>query len=264
MKAVVKSLLLMGFSVVLFGCTEEKGQLEIHANGEDFVREGFQSKDGWNVSFEKLFVTLNNIKAYQTNPPYDASNGEQPKGDYVSIAQPKTVDLALGDASAAPIVVETLKANTGQYNAIGWEMIQGDNGYTLQLIGSAQKAGQTIAFDIKIDETYDYVCGEFVGDQRNGFVNANDTGNIEMTFHFDHLFGDAGSDANEPLNVGALGFEPLALLAVDGKLDVTQSQLKSQLSAKDYATLLDTLATLGHVGEGHCFEAKNGYTKHDG
>lgn len=264
MKAVVKSLLLIGFSVVLFGCGEDKGKLEIHANGEDFVREGFQSKDGWNVSFDKLLVTLNNIKAYQTNPPYDASNGEQPKGHYVSIAKPKTVDLALGDASASPIVVETLEANTGQYNAIGWEMIQGDNGYTLQLIGSAQKADRTIAFDIKIDETYHYVCGEFVGDQRNGFVHANDTGNIEMTFHFDHLFGDAGSDENEPLNVGALGFEPLALLAVDDMLDVTQRQLKSQLSAKDYATLLDTLATLGHVGEGHCFEAKNGYTKHDG
>lgn len=247
----------------LSACTEEKGALEIKANGEDFVRQGFVSKDGWNISFDNLYVTLNNINAYKTDNIFDESSGKMPVGESVAIKSSKTLDLAAGDATAEPILVEKLVATSGQYNAISWEMINGDNGYTLQLIGKAVNQEAEIPFDIKIKETYRYACGEYVGDERKGFVKPNETGEVEMTFHFDHVFGDAGSDASEPLNIGALGFNPLAALAKDGKLDITQAQLKSQLSDKNYATLMDTLATLGHVGEGHCYEAKNGHTSHE-
>ncbi|NEP34304.1 MAG: DUF4382 domain-containing protein, partial [Moorea sp. SIO3B2] len=59
--------------------------------------------------------------------------------------------------------------------------------------------------------------------------------------------------ANDPLNTGAIGFEPLAALAKDGKLEVTMAQLQSALPARTYQQLTQyILPNLGHVGEGHC------------
>ena len=52
------------------------GTLEFRANGEDFVRQGFVSKDGWSIEFDSIYVCLDNIKAYQTDPVYDAEDGE--------------------------------------------------------------------------------------------------------------------------------------------------------------------------------------------
>ncbi|MEL6321457.1 MAG: DUF4382 domain-containing protein, partial [Cyanobacteria bacterium J06626_14] len=74
------------------------------------------------------------------------------------------------------------------------------------------------------------------------------------TFHFDHIFGDGDAPAEDPINTGALGFEPLAALASDGQLDVNTAMLEQQLSAEAYSVLEETVAGLGHVGEGHCAE----------
>lgn len=254
--------LAMGSFFLLAACGGGSGQLEIRANGEDFVRQGFVSKDGWSINFDQVLVNLQAITAYQTDPPFEAATGEMPEGENVTIAGPMMVDLAAGDADAAPILLETVEASTGQYNAVSWEMVNGDAGFTLHLIGTAEKDGTTIPFDIQINEVYQYVCGEFVGDERKGFVEQDAAGDVELTFHFDHVFGDADTDLSEALNVGALGFDPLAALATDGSLTVTQADLAVGLSNEAFATLMDTLGTLGHVGEGHCFEAENGYTGH--
>ncbi len=256
-------LFFLGSVLFLTACASENGQLEIRANGEDFVRQGFVSKDGWSINFDQVLVNLQAVTAYQTDPPFDASTGNTPEGENVTVEGLKLVDLAAGDAEADPILLETVEATAGQYNAISWEMVNGNDGFTLHLVGTAEKDGTTIPFDIQIDETYQYVCGEFVGDERKGFVDPESTGDVEMTFHFDHVFGDADTDMSEPLNVGALGFDPLATLANNGTLTVTQADLEAGLSDEDFATLMDTLGTLGHVGEGHCFEAENGFTGHD-
>lgn len=242
--------------ILLIGCSAEKGTLEFHANGEDFVRQGFTSVDGWSIQFEHVYVTLSDVTAYQTDPPFNPQSGAAPEGTSVGLADMMTIDLAEGDENADPIVVGSVEADTGQYNAISWNM----RNDSVQMIGSAEKDGQTVDFDLTFNEAYSYACGEFIGDERKGFVDANSTGDVEMTFHFDHVFGDAETDLDEALNRGALGFDPLAAIATDGTLEMTQSELSEQLSAEDYDTLLDTLATLGHVGEGHCFEATGGYT----
>ena len=78
------------------------------------------------------------------------------------------------------------------------------------------------------------------------------TADLEMTFHFDHIFGDADTPADDELNVGAPGFEPFAELAEGGKLDVDMAALKEKISAEDFGKLEAMLPTLGHVGEGHC------------
>ena len=244
-------------------CSPETGQLDVYANGEDFVRDGFLSKDGWQISFDDLQLNLENVTVYQTDPPFNAASGDDPSGSSTVVADAFVASLVQADGSPRTLVAQ-VDVPVGHYNAIGWRMINGTDGVTVRMVGSAEKQTTRIQFDIEISETYRYVCGEYVGDSRKGFVTADSPADVEMTFHVDHVFGDGTADPEESLNVGALGFDPLAALATDSTLSVTQADLEAGLSSADYATLLDTLATLGHVGEGHCFEAQNGYTDKSG
>lgn len=243
----------------------ETGTLRFLANGEDFVRQGFTSKDGWAITFDHLYITLTDLTAYQTDPPYDATNGEEPEGvAQVADTGVFTVDLAEGDENADPIVVDTVVAPAGQYNALSWRIVpapEGDaQGYTLLLDGTAEKEGETIDFTLRIDTEYAYTCGEYVGDERKGILEAGGEANLEATFHFDHIFGDGEAAPDDSLNVGALGFDPLAAAATDGTLDASLADLESAMPAEAFSQLQSTLETLGHVGEGHCYEASGGYT----
>ncbi|HSH05703.1 MAG TPA: DUF4382 domain-containing protein [Anaerolineae bacterium] len=259
----LRLLLLLGILGLTACASPQNGTLELLANGEDFARQPFTSKDGWTIDFEHVYLTLTAVTAYQTNPPFDAASGQMPTGTPLPHPDSPTVDLANPTRDDGTLLVGTIDAPTGHYNAISWEMAPLNNNPTIHLLGTATKDDQTIRFDIQVDQTYQYACGEYVGDSRKGFVDPDTTDNLEMTFHFDHVFGDADSDLSEPLNTGALGFDPLATLATDNELIATLTDLEANLTADQYATLLDTLATLGHVGEGHCYEFTNGYTAHE-
>jgi len=248
----------LGFLAIgtLWGCatpdnkTVPNGTLQIRANGEDFVRQGFLSKDGWNISFNHLYVTLADVTATQSNPEVDAS---------VVLNTVKTVDLAAGDANADPILVHKFTdAPAGRYNALSWKMVKATSGpakgYVLVMEGTAIKGSQVIEFAIAIDREYALSCGEFVGEQRKGILSPGGTAEVEATFHFDHIFGDGDVPPDEEINTGALGFAPLAALANNGKLEVYLATLKQSLSPQDYQKLQKTLVSLGHVGEGHCQE----------
>lgn len=240
--------------------TGETGTLEIRANGEDFVRQGFVSKDGWEISFEHLYVNVVEPTAYQTDPPFDpdAEGSELQAKAEAGLDKAVTVDLAEGGEDAEPILVGEVAAPAGQYNALSWKMQPADEGpaagSTLMLVGTAQKEGETINFNLMLDPEYAYTCGEFVGDTRKGILDAGETAEVEATFHFDHIFGDGEAPADDPINTGALGFEPLATLAENGQLEADMATLKEQLSPEDYSLLEETVAGLGHVGEGHCAE----------
>lgn len=241
--------------------TTEQGELEIRANGEDFVRQGFVTKDGWQVSFDHLYVNLADVTAYQTEPAYDpdASGDLQAKAE-VSLDQPVTVDLAEGDETADPVLAGQLEAPTGQYNALAWKMVPASDGpaagYSIVMIGTATKEGETIDFNIKVGQEYAYTCGAFVGDERKGILEQGGMADLEATFHFDHVFGDGEAPADDPINTGAVGFEPFAALAENNQLDTDLATLQTQLPAEDYETLTKALIGLGHVGEGHCKEAQ--------
>ncbi|MEA1959414.1 MAG: DUF4382 domain-containing protein [Chloroflexota bacterium] len=240
------------------GGAEATGTLQFHANGEDFVREGFVSKDGWSIAFDHVYINLEGITAYQTDPPYDPhSTGTIDSDIEVGLDGSHTIDLAAGDADADPILVGTAdNVETGHYNAISWEMTKAASGsaagYSLVMIGTAEKDGQAIDFTVSIEEEYGYSCGEYVGDERKGIVEDGGTADVEMTFHFDHIFGDAAVALDDELNTGAPGFDPFAAIAEEGVIDDDMSSLQTKLAADDYQILADTLFTLGHVGEGHC------------
>lgn len=236
-----------------------EGTLQLRANGEDFVRKGFVSKDGWQISFDHVYVNLAEVKAYQTDPPYDAhKGGEIQAQEIVDIVSIKTVDLAAGDENAEPIIVAEVPAKSGRYNALSWKMTPGtsepNQGYPLVLIGKASKGGETINFNLKINQDLAFKCGEFVGEERKGILSPGGKADLEATFHFDHLFGDGESPPDDEINTGALGFSPLANIAANNQIEADLTSLKAKLNSADYEKIKGILPSLGHVGEGHCHE----------
>jgi hypothetical protein len=229
-------------SVALSGCGGAKtGTLQIYANGEDFVRQGFVSKDGWSISFDHVYITLSDITAYQTDPPYDPHDGGGISGKVtVGLDKAYTIDLAEGGEDAEPILVgQITDAETGHYNAISWNMAKAESGvaagYSLVMIGTAEKDGQVVDFTININSECSYDCGEYVGDERKGILKEDGTADLEMTFHFDHIFGDADTPLDDELNQTALGFAYFIDYADGTIVEIDMGEIH-----------------LGHVGEGHC------------
>ncbi|RYD06120.1 hypothetical protein N752_06210 [Desulforamulus aquiferis] len=82
-------------------------------------------------------------------------------------------------------------------------------GYSLVIVGQAVKDDKTIDFVLKDETEYKYTGGDYVGDERKGVLQEGGTADIEMTFHFDHIFGDMETPADDELNTGALALSPL-------------------------------------------------------
>lgn len=225
------------------------------ANGEDFIRQGFVSKDGWQLNFNHAFVTLDQVTAYQTDPPFDAEGKDSlmAKKSVVLLNQARTIDLAEGDENAPPITVGEAIAPLGIYNALSWKLVKDpQTNASIILDGRAVKDKKTVNFVLNLAMPLEYECGEFVGEERKGILEAGKKAQLETTFHFDHLFGDGKVSPNEEINLGAIGFEPLARLANNGELKIDLATLESKLSPDDYKKLKQNLESLGHVGEGHC------------
>jgi len=232
------------------------GTLVFTANGEEFIREGFLSKDGWELSFNHAYVTMSNITAYQSNPPYDTEQGWEISYDVkVELEGFHTADLTDPDSDPAKLA-QIGQVPSGHYNAISWTMtraVEGPaEGYSLLLVGKAEKDGQVIYFTLGIEQEVDYLGGDYVGDERKGIVAPGSSADLEMTFHFDHLFGDGEEDFDDEINLEAFGFDPLAALAVNGEVNADLASLEKLLSPQDYELLLSIFTHLAHVGEGHC------------
>ena len=236
----------------------ETGELSFAANGEDFVRSGFVSSDGWHITFNHVYVTLSDITAFQTNPPYDPHTGDAITSDVIAgLDGTFTIDLAEGDESASPITVGTVTGiATGHYNALSWNLVPATEGpsagYSIYIDARASKDSLSYEVFLGIEERYSYSAGEYVGDCRKGFVIADEPGDLEMTFHFDHIFGDFDQPADSDLNMMALGFEPFAELMEEGTVYGDLSSLFESFSEENTNKLLEALPTLGHTGEGHC------------
>ncbi len=236
---------------------EKTGNLALVANGEDFIRQGFTTKDGWRIDFNHAYVTLNNVTAYQTDPPFHPESKEELQATRSIVLfenEPKTIDLALGDENAPSISVMEISAPIGSYNAINWSIVNSpETNAGVILDGIASKEGKTINFVLQLPLELTYLCGEYIGDERKGILEADQSTELEMTFHFDHLFGDSETASDDDLNLKALGFEPLAEVAQqDGSSELNIDRLKNELSEDNYNKLTDNLKSLGHVGEGHC------------
>jgi hypothetical protein len=240
--------------------TNDSSTLALVANGEDFVREGFIAKDGWDISFNHVYVNLANVTAYETDPPFNAETDKEIKAkkQVTLLDTAKTLDLAEGDENAPPILVNKINAEPGFYNALSWSLVRGNEGVTgnhsIILEGVAQKDGKTVNFLVSLNPELSYQCDEFIGETRKGILTEKSTAELEITMHFDHIFGDQQLSLDDELNLGALGFEPLAKLAQNDSLKVTVEELSQKLTADEYQRLTTAINSLGHVGEGHCHE----------
>ena len=242
--------------------SQSEGTLNLVANGEDFVRQGFVTKDGWEMSFDRLDVNLAEVTAYQMDGAFEPTETDTPDSlnyqERVSLVDtPQVIDLAEGEADAAPILVTNAEVSPGFYNAVAWQIDTAEDnsplaGKTMVMQGTATKDDRVVNFDISLNRPIEYLCGEYVGDDRKGMVQGGETGEVETTFHFDHIFGDGEASADDALNVDALGFEPLAQLASNDSLTIDDATLSQQLSPEDQDKLTKAVIGLGHVGEGHC------------
>ncbi len=240
--------------------------LALEVNGEEIPQTGFTSADGWELSFEHIYVNFTEIQAHQTDPPYDYAS-LSPITEAIATVDFGTqmVDLITGNADNPIVpVVQIPDVEPGHYNAISWKMgplSEGPAaGYSMVIVGQASRDGETIDFVLRVTEEFAFYCGDFVGDERKGIVEPGDASTVEATFHFDHLFGEGSLGPQDPLNVGAFGFDPLAALAVDGRIETDTAALATALAPDDLDRLRKALSSLGHAGEGHCFEAISGNT----
>lgn len=218
-----------------------QGILAIHANGESLATQGFvapeSTRDGWELSFDHIFVTLGDITALQTDPPYQAAAGDVPVAEtrVGFAAQPVTVDLARPDATGRVFVVSA-PAPAGHYNAVTWSVVPAPDGEwagrSMVLIGTATKDGEAQPFTLTSTARQTYTCGEYIGDRRKGILAPQGQADLELTFHLDHIFGRLDKGPDDPMNISAPGF---AALVADGA------------GVMDLAGL-----HIGHVGEGHC------------
>jgi hypothetical protein len=247
-KVIFFTLISVSVSVlILSSCTKTPqgtGTIIFTANGEDFVREGFVSRDGWAISFDKVYVNIVDPTAYNSKD-----------GLKSILKNAYFVDLAAGDAKAEPIVVgQNEKVLHGNYQSLKFSIKKAASGEykdsSIIMIGTAKKAGKSVNFTIRLDEELDFDGKEgFVGDEVKGVLAENGKTSVEMTFHFDHIFGDKEAGAGDHINTGSVGFDFFNAHAKDGKVDVTQVMLKNSPA---YGTLIKAISTLGHLGEGHC------------
>ncbi|TVQ84760.1 MAG: hypothetical protein EA400_17070 [Chromatiaceae bacterium] len=229
-------------AIFAFGtAVAQADSLALFASGEDLATEGFNApkltRDGWQLDFTRVIATFNRVTAWRTDPPFEA-DGPEISGAALVFGGPFTVDLVDADDEDR-VALATLPAEAGHYNALSWALVpaaQGDfEGFSLVFEGTARRDEQEVPFVLATRDAVAYACGEYVGDERKGFVLADQGADLEITLHLDHLFGRADKPADDAMNLSALGFDAFA---AGGMQEFSLAGLH-----------------VGHVGEGHCHDS---------
>jgi len=272
------------------------GTMVFNANGEGFVHEGFVSEDGWTISFDHVYVNLEGPTAYQVAVSAESASrhaghdhGDVPDGSaHSALTGQYFVDLKRQGA-AEPVfnIGSNDDVVIGNYNYLNFSMVNIDTattmpatnlnsgdtttpdayeGYCLILIGTAVKGSDTVTFTIKFDQAMKfYECGpqEDLDEDgtADGILSSESDASTQMTFHFDHIFGDFDEGDPEPsdpemMSFWGIGFGPFAEIGGyttgDHTFSITQEQMRTSMNSDIYFHLYSTLMTLGHLGEGHC------------
>jgi hypothetical protein len=221
----------------------DPGTLIVTANGEDFVRRGFTDRDGWGISFDHLYINLIDPTAYT------------PHGEEAVLAGSHWVDLAAGDADAMPVEIGRLESvRAANYQSLRFglgRLEEGDfQGSSIVMIGRAVKDGTTLPFTIRLDEEMVFDGREgYVGDELKGLLAPGGVSEVEMTFHFDHIFGDQAASEDDHVNANSVGFAFFLPFVANGRVDVSQAEITREPA---YERLVRAVWNLGHLGEGHC------------
>jgi hypothetical protein len=235
----------MLFTLLIISCSEKTGNLLFTANGEEFVVDGMISREGWEIQFENVLVNIISPEAY---------NPEKPELKAV-LEGSHLVDLKRGTSNRPVVSVGIVPdAETGNYQSLKFSIKQMDSGkyagYSIVLKGIAEKENVRIPFLIKLNEelTFDGREG-YVGDSIKGILHSGKTADVEMTLHFDHLFGNIKMGADDHVNSRSPGFEFFLPYIKENKIDVDQNQMTGN---RHFEKLIQGIESLGHLGEGHC------------
>ena len=60
----MKKLFVFSILILVVSCAGPSGTLKVIANGEDFIKEGFVDKTGWEINFTNCLMNLSGIKIY--------------------------------------------------------------------------------------------------------------------------------------------------------------------------------------------------------
>ncbi len=250
----------------------ETGTVVFEANGEDFVREGFVSEDGWRIDFSEVYVNVSSPAVYQVEAAersarHAGHGDDEPEADDGPEALNRAVlegDYFLNLKQETFEVGRNPKALPGTYAYLEFSVTRaasGSEGFqaryagdSIVLAGTAVKDGRTVDFTIAFDEIMKFAsCGPM-----DASLAADGEIRAEMTFHFDHIFGDFEEGPADPadthaINYVAIGFQPFADLAENGVLEIRQPDMISEGMPEDiYTQLMGAVKTLGHTGESHC------------
>ncbi len=259
------------------------GTLSFQANGESFARDGFTSKDGWDITFAHVYVCVSGPTAIQVvesaapapkllTPMHAGHSHIGVAGGlaHETLAGEYVVDLAQGTAATE---IGALLVGIGNYNRLSFGLKKATAdavavapmtdaelddvlGLCVVLVGTATDSTDTVAFTLKFGEELFYMSTAANGDV--GLVADGGAGAAEMTFHFDHIFGDDTLAVDDPLNLAAGGFQPFRDIAtdlgsgVDFEIAATFEQMKQLLPPAEMLWLYRAYLTLGHTGEEHC------------
>jgi hypothetical protein len=251
------------------------GTLLIEANGEDFVRDGFVSEDGWAIAFDAVYLNVEGPTAYQVQEATQEQGltmGALRHGGHPHESVPEgAAHVALTGQYFLKLKQDTFEvgrvddAPIGNYNRLAFNvapagadaqgLVAEHQNYSIVMEGLASKDAEQVQFRIRLTEQMQY--GDCGPNGTEGVLAEGSEARSEMTFHFDHIFGDfeegpADTTDEETVNYLAIGFGPFAELASEGQLDMTQEQLGQQMMGATYAQFIDAVRTLGHSGEAHC------------
>lgn len=173
----------------------------------------------------------------------------------VSLHGPYIVDLAAGNEKALPVLVDKKEhIRTGNYQSLSFKIKRIHDGTfknsSIILIGTAKKKTQKRSFTIKLNEEVDFNGKEgYVGETVKGIVSPDKESDVEMTFHFDHIFGDNTAPADSHVNADSVGFNYFDRFKKGSIVNVSQDELKN---TAEYNKLMQSIWNLGHLGEVHC------------
>ena len=239
-----------------------------------YTHARLKARDGWEISFDAVYLNVLGPTAYQvveqtqalSSPPL--RHGGHPHesipegsahvaltGEYFLSLKQHTFEIDRIDD--APIGnYNRLAFNVQKATADSRDVVSDHVGHSIALHGTASKTGEeSVDFVIRFDEEMAYSnCGP---NEDAGVLAEGAQAEAQMTFHFDHIFGDFEEGPPDPedpdtVNHLAIGFSPFADLATDGTLDIDQDALGQQMTGATFLQLIDAVRTLGHSGEAHC------------
>lgn len=189
---------------VATGCGDDStgGSLSVLLEAEDTITEGLRAGDGdedivdgYNVTFEKYFVSIGNVDMSQQNDANPESSSVVAIADFTSLPEAQEelfefTGIATGQYVNFAFETPTELGEATNFNDVPEEdfnaMVEKEWSYIIEGTISPEDDPQSVKrFLIEADVPAVYFACEFEGEQG---VNVQSSSSVELTLHGDHIF----------------------------------------------------------------------------